>query len=73
MDITVLYNKIIETMNEAGYQQVAADVEKLLAGASTGGEALSSTAGYLAGLQKNNPPAYACCKDLIGQYLRAAG
>jgi len=34
---------------------------------------ISSTAGYLAGLKKNNPPAYACCKDLIGQYLLAAG
>jgi len=70
MDITALYNTIIERLNRSGYETVTADLEELLAASATGGEGLSSTGRYLFDLQTKNYNAYNIIKDLIVEYLK---
>jgi hypothetical protein len=70
MNITELYNTIIERLNKSGYETITADLEKLLAAAATGGEGLSSTGRYLFDLQTENYNAYNLIKDLIVEYLK---
>ena len=69
MDITRIYNAIIETLNNSGLENVSAELNRLLAAAATGGEGLESTGGYLFDLKKTNPPAFESVKKLIGEYL----
>jgi hypothetical protein len=69
MDITKLYNTIIERLDKSGYHEVVADLERLTAAAATGGEGLASTGFYLSSLRHNNPVAYELLKDQIKEYL----
>jgi hypothetical protein len=69
MDITRIYNAIIETLNNSGFDNVSKDLNFLSRGAATGGEGLESTGGYLFDLKKNNPAAFESVKKLIGEYL----
>ena len=70
MDITELYNTIIERLNKSGHQAIATDLDNLTAAAATGGEGLESTGGYLFDLKKNNPLVYESIKELIAEYLK---
>jgi hypothetical protein len=70
MNITELYNAIIERLNKSGYETIATDLDNLTAAAATGGEGLESTGGYLFDLRKNNHKAYDVIKDLIAEYLK---
>lgn len=70
MDITEIYNKIIERLNKSGHGNASAVLERLLDAAATGGEGLESTGGYLFALKKDNPPAYELAKDLISEYIK---
>lgn len=70
MDITELYNTIIERLNKSGYEDVSGDLERLLQGAITGSEALSSSVKFLSDLKNNNPLAYKLIDDLIIEYLK---
>lgn len=70
INITELYNAIIERLNKLGYQNISTDLNRLLAAAATGGEGLESSGGYLFDLKKNNPAAYESIKDLIKEYLK---
>lgn len=70
MDITELYNTIIERLNKSGHQAIVTDLENLTAAAATGGEGLESTGGYLLDLKKENPLVYESIKELIAEYLK---
>jgi len=70
MNITELYNTIIERLNKSGHETIATDLENLLAAAATGGEGLSSTGRYLFDLKRNNQIAYKTIEDLIADYLK---
>lgn len=70
MDITELYNTIIERLNKSGYTDVVNNLESLLAAAATGSEALSSTGKYLFDLKKNEFMAYKSIKELIVEYIK---
>ena len=70
MDITDIYNAILDRLNNSGYESISKDLENLTAAAATGGEGLESTGGYLFDLKENNFPAYESIKDLITEYLQ---
>lgn len=69
MNITEIYNQIIEKLDKFGYNYISGDLNKLLRAAATGGEGLESSGSYLFDLKKNNPAAYEIIKDLIEEYL----
>jgi hypothetical protein len=70
MDITELYNTIIERLNKAGNKGMAEDLDNLLAAAATGGEGLSSTGKYLYDLKTDAPSVYKSIEELIVEYLK---
>jgi hypothetical protein len=70
MDITVTYNSIIEKLNKAGYEIIAADLNTLIAAGATGSEILFSTGKYLLDLKKNNPLAYETIDEFVVEYLK---
>lgn len=69
MNITEIYNEIIDRLNKAGFEDISADLNRLLDGAATGGEGLETTGGYLFDLKKNNRAAYELIKDLVAEYI----
>ncbi|HMG68684.1 MAG TPA: hypothetical protein VK588_13390 [Chitinophagaceae bacterium] len=72
MDITTLYNGVIESLRAKGFNENAEALERQLAGAATGGEGLSATAGYLLQLKKSQSRAYYSSAAAIDQYLALA-
>ena len=70
MDINLVYNKIIENLRVSNNQKVIVELENASANASTGSEALMSSASYLSNLKKSNPSVYELIKYLIEDYLK---
>jgi hypothetical protein len=72
MDITTLYNQVVDSLKTKGFTKNAGELESWLAGAATGGEGLSATAGYLLQLKKSQSRAYYSSAAVIDQYLALA-
>lgn len=70
MDINLLYNAIIQTLNESGHKDVVLELEKSSAAASTGSEALMASGFYLANLKTNNREVYFEIQEYIKEYLK---
>ena len=70
MNITEVYNGIIERLNKSGHSDVAKDLEDLLASAATGSEALGLTGKYLSDLKENKFLIYKSIKDLVIEYIK---
>ena len=70
MDINVVHNAIVEKLRVSNNEDVIIALENASAGASTGSEALISSASYLADLKRSNPSVYALLREFIKDYLK---
>ena len=68
MDITQIYQEIIDRLNNAGFERISKDLDRLLDAASTGGEGLETSGAYLADLKKQNRIAYNLIENLVEKY-----
>jgi hypothetical protein len=70
MNITEVYNGIVERLNKSGHSEVVKDLDDLLGSATTGSEALGLAGKYLSDLKESKSLIYKSIKDLVIEYIK---
>ena len=70
MDINIIYNKLIEKLKSSNNLNIIEDLERISAGAVTGGEGLTFTGRYLLDLKENAPSVFLLLEDDIIDYKK---